>query len=133
MSDDNQRWDADKVRIDVARDLRAIVEMYEKLPEHAEAEGDPTGEAVMLLGHVANVEAFGYRLDAAKDTSHAADQVELDALFVLASWEEVVREERDQPTDLRATVQRAVDYTYIDRGTRERARLYEQLNRKDSA
>lgn len=107
---EHEGWNPDRVRVQVARDLRAIVEMYEKLPEHAEAEGDPTGEAVLLLGHVANVEAFGYRLDAAKDTSHAADQVELDALFVLASWEEVVREERDQPTDLRATVQRAADY-----------------------
>lgn len=103
-------WNPDKVRVQVARDLRAIVEMYGKLPAEAEYRGDPTGEAVLLLGHVANVEAFGYRLDAAKDASHAADQIELDALFVLGSWEEAVREERDQPTDLRARVDRAADY-----------------------
>lgn len=109
MSDD-RRWNPDKVRVDVSRDLRAIVELFGDLPEHAESEGDPTGEAVMLLGNVGNVEAFGYRIDAAKDTSHAADQVELDALFVLATWEDAIREERDQPTDLRATVPRAADY-----------------------
>lgn len=107
MSDN---WDADKVRIQVARDLRAIVELYGQLPAEAEHRGDPTGEAVLLLGNVGNVEAFGWKIDAAKDASHAADQVELDALFVLGSWEEVVREERDQPSDLRARVDRAADY-----------------------
>ena len=103
-------WDPAKVRLRVHRNLSAIVDMYAELPAHAQAEGDPTGEAVLLLGHVANGEAFGYRLDAAKDSTHAADQVERDVLFVLASWEDLVREERDQPTDLRATVQRAADY-----------------------
>lgn len=103
-------WDPNAVRIQVARDLRAIVELYGELPAEAEYRGDPTGEAVLLLGHIANVEAFGYRLDAAKDATHAGDQVELDALFVLGSWEEAVREERDQPSDLRARVDRAADY-----------------------
>lgn len=32
-----------------------------------------------------------------------------------------------------ARIRQAVANTYIERGTRERARLYEQLNRKDSA
>lgn len=109
MSDD-QRWNPDKVRIDVARDLRTIVELYEQLPGHAQSVGDPDGEAVLMLGHVANPEAFSHRLDAAKDASHAADQFEADLLFMLASWEDMIREERDQPTDLRATVQRAADY-----------------------
>lgn len=103
-------WNPDRVRIRVARDLRAIVELYGDLPEHAEAMGDPEGEAVLLLGHVASAEAFGHRLDAARDTSHAADQVERDVLFTLVSWEELIREERDQPSDLRATVPRAADY-----------------------
>lgn len=108
MSD--QQWDPNKVRVGVARDLRAIAEMYEQLPAHAEAEGKPEGEAVMLLGHVANPEAFGYRLDAARDARHAADQDEKDVLFALVTWEDMIREERDQPTDLRPTVERAVAY-----------------------
>lgn len=32
-----------------------------------------------------------------------------------------------------ARVRRAVAATYIDRGTRNRARLYQQLNRKDAS
>lgn len=109
MSHD-ERWNPDKVRVGVARNLRAIVELYEQIPDHAQSKGDPDGEAVLMLGHVANPEAFNYRLDAAKDASHAADQFEADLLFMLASWEDMIREERDQPTDLRATVQRAADY-----------------------
>lgn len=111
MSDD-KKWDPDKVRNDTHVALREIVEMYGALPAQAVKDGDPTGEAVMLLGHVANVEAFGHKLDAAKDASHAADQVEKDVLFVLATWEDAIREERDQPTDLRATVPRAADYLH---------------------
>lgn len=105
-----KRWNPDQVRINVARDLRAIVDYYHDLPAHAETEGDPTSEAVLMLGHVANPEAFNYRLDAARDTSHAADQFEADLLYMLATWEDLIREERDQPTDLRATVERAADY-----------------------
>ena len=107
---DNERWDPDKVRVTVARDLREIVDMYEQLPGHAQAVGDPDGEAVLMLGHVANPEAFNYRMDAATDTSHAADQFEADLLYMLATWEDEIRDERDQPTDLRATVRRAADY-----------------------
>lgn len=107
---DNQRWNPDKVRVNVARDLRDIKHMYEQLPSHAQSVGDPTGEAVLMLGPVANPEAFNHRLDAAADTSHAADQFEADLLYMLATWEDDIREERDQPTDLRTTVERAVDY-----------------------
>lgn len=106
----SERWNPDRVRVQVARDLRAIAELYEQLPEHAQAVGDPDGEAVLMLGPVANPEAFNYRMDAAPDTSHAADQFEADLLFMLATWEDMIRDERDQPTDLRATVPRAVDY-----------------------
>lgn len=106
----SERWNPDRVRVQVARDLRAIAELYEQLPEHAQAVGDPDGEAVLMLGPVANPEAFNYRMDAAPDTSHAADQFEADLLFMLATWEDEIRDERDQPTDLRATVPRAVDY-----------------------
>lgn len=105
-----QRWDPDKVRINVARDLRAIVEYWQHIPEHARSVGDPDGEAVLMLGHVANPEAFNYRLDAARDASHAADQFEADLLYMLATWEDMIRDERDQPSDLRATVERAADY-----------------------
>lgn len=44
-------------------------------------------------------------------TAYASDQTaELHPLLVLATWEDVVRDERGQPSDLRATVQRAADY-----------------------
>lgn len=120
-------WDPNQVRLDVARDLRAIVEMCGRLDEEA-VEGamgrDPSDvDALNLLGPAANIEAWQHRYESAEAAAggdfhsgpggadYASDQVaELHPLLVLATWEDALREELDQPTDLRATVERAADY-----------------------
>lgn len=120
-------WNPDRVRLAVARDLSAIVEMCGRLDEEAVegATGRDPGEvdALNLLGPAANLEAWQHRYERVESASggdfharpggadYAADQVaELHPLLVLATWEDLIREELDQPTDLRATVERAADY-----------------------
>lgn len=129
MTDDDQRWNPDKVRLDVARDLSSIETMYGHLMDEAIAKADdahefPGGDAMNLMGPVANLEAWQHRYDAAEARAFASDadmraghdyvydQVDTEdhPLLVLATWEDAIREERDQPTDLRATVTRAAAY-----------------------
>lgn len=120
-------WNPDRVRQAVNRDLSAIVEMCGRLDEEA-VEGatsrDPGSvDALNLLGPAANLEAWQHRYETVEAVSgkdfhsrpggadYASDQVaELHPLLVLATWEDLIREEVDQPTDLRATVERAADY-----------------------
>jgi hypothetical protein len=108
-----------ELRVQVARDLRAIVTLWRDLPEEAAYRADdkdmPGGDALVMLGPVANLEAWEHRYEAAesagRDTRYVNDQqAELHPLLVLATWEDAIRDERDQPTDLRATVERAADY-----------------------
>lgn len=123
-------WDPNKVRLQMARDLREIVRLWrllgEEAAEHSNDREMPGGEAMNYLGPAANVEAWQHRYDAVEAAAlatdaafetklgghdYAPDQIaEQHPLLVLATWEDVVREERDQPTDLRATVERAADY-----------------------
>ena len=112
-------WNPDEAAVQIARDLRAIVEMYGNLEDEAISRGDdrdvPGGEALLMLGPVANVEAWQHRFETVEttggDTDYVVDQTgELAPLLVLATWEDAVRDELDQPTDLRASVQRAADY-----------------------
>jgi hypothetical protein len=117
------------LRLSVAIDLRDIVQLWQALPDEAPYRSGseiPGGEAVMLLGPVANVEAWQHRYEAVEASAckadkpfettyggldYAGDQVaELHPLLVLATWEDAIRDERGQPTDLRATVERAADY-----------------------
>lgn len=120
-------WNPDKVRLAVARDLTSIVEMCGRLDEEAveSALGKDASDvdALNLLGPAANVEAWQHRYETVEASTgdgfhqrpggsdYAGDQVaELHPLLVLATWEDVIREELDQPSDLRATVKRAADY-----------------------
>ena len=111
-------WNPDKVRLNVARELREIVRLWRLLPEEAEARGAdrefPGGDALVYLAPAANLEAWEHRYETAESQglgAYAADQeAELHPLLVLATWEDAIRDERDQPTDLRATVERAADY-----------------------
>lgn len=107
------------LRVQIARDLRAIVTLWRDLPEEAAYRADdkefPGGDALVMLAPVANLEAWEHRYEAAehagRDTRYVNDQeAELHPLLVLATWEDAIRDERDQPTDLRATVERAADY-----------------------
>lgn len=107
------------LRVSIARDLRAIVDLWRGLPEEAASRADdkdlPGGDALVMMAPAANLEAWEHRYEAAeqsgRDTRYVNDQeAELHPLLVLATWEDAIRDERDQPTDLRATVERAADY-----------------------
>lgn len=118
--------DTDRLRLLMAKDLTAIVSMYEDLEAEAINRADqasedvmPGGDALNMLGPAANLQAWEHRYETEEGrgttvgrADYAADQVDHEdhPLLVLASWEDVVRDERGQPTDLRATVQRAADY-----------------------
>lgn len=112
-------------RLKITRDLREIETLYldlwaEALCRHSDRDM-PGGDAMNLLGPVANLEAWQHRYDAAEAAAmdedselpvYVRDQLdaEVHPLLVLATWEDAIREERDQPTDLRATVPRAIAY-----------------------
>jgi hypothetical protein len=95
-------------------DLRQIAELCGALPEEAEHRG-VNGEAMMLLGPTADPEAWRNRAMSAMrgrvDAAYLEDcRDEQHPLWVLGSWEQAWRDHRDQPTDLRATLPRLVDY-----------------------
>lgn len=117
------------LRVSIARDLRAIVSLWGDLPEEATYRADdkdlPGGDALAMMAPAANLEAWEHRYEALEASrghlptftaivggeDYAGDQqAELHPLLVLATWEDAIRDERDQPTDLRATVERAADY-----------------------
>lgn len=112
-------WNPDKVRLAVARDLSAIVEMCGRLDEEAVEHPDdremPGGEALNLAGPAASLEAWENRFGTAerigRDTGYGSDQESpLHPLIVVGDWSEKVRHERGDATDLRNTVPRAADY-----------------------
>lgn len=114
-------WNPDRVRVDIARDLRAIKDMFDRLREAAINRANdrdlPGGDAMIMLGPIADVEAFGYmrmsevmgRIDVGSVEEMLKDDVVPPLLF-LAGWSDIVRQARNQPTDLKATIAREVDY-----------------------
>ena len=113
-----------RLRNDLATVLRAIVDLYGNLEDeaaHRYASKDmPGGDALVMLGPAANLAAWENQIDTAERLyfEGRAAWIELDdldtdpapPLLVLASWVDIIREERGQPTDLRATVKREADY-----------------------
>lgn len=102
-------------------DLRAIEELYDTLEDQAlHRSGDhefPGGDALVMLGPSANMAAYQHQVVAALVGRYDGPAGEYDQdsdpappLLVLASWEDIVREERNEPTSLRATIPRAADY-----------------------
>ena len=115
----------DNLRLRIAREMTSIVTLYadlhtEALHRPANSAGlyIPGGDALNMLGPAANLEAWQHRYETLEEAGFEAgqdyvfDQVDSDEhpLLVLAGWEDVIRDARNQPTDLRATVQRAADY-----------------------
>jgi hypothetical protein len=112
-----------RTKIDI--DLREIESLHvdlwaEALCRHSDREM-PGGEAMNMIGPVANLEAWEHRYEAAEIAARSEDaelpayirdqlDTETHPLLVLATWEDLIREEREQPTDLRASVPRAVAY-----------------------
>jgi hypothetical protein len=120
-----------ELRNRINRDLGAVERLYADLHWQAVASYKdremPGGRAMNMLGPAANRERWDEQYFAAEmqvweDDSRSwpefvdyfDDQVDSDQhpLFVLDSWAQVVREERDQPTSLKATVSRCVDYLH---------------------
>ena len=100
-------WNADEVRLQVARDLREIERLYASLRVEAiNRSGHPDmpgGPAMVMLGPGANVEAFGYMQLSAifgRIEDEAVEEVlksDIEPpLSFLASWVDLMREERGQ-------------------------------------
>lgn len=112
----------DQVR--AARNLREIVRLDGHLRAQvyfAAVNRDVSNlDALNYFGPAANPEAWENVYQTATDTAarddvkfieYADDQVgRHHPLFVLASWSDIIRDQRDEPTDLRATVKREADY-----------------------
>jgi ribosomal protein L37AE/L43A len=95
-------------------DLRAIAELCGALPTEVAHRG-VNGEAMMLLGPAADPEAWRNRAMSAMrgrvDAAYLDDcRDEQHPLWILGTWEQAWRDHLDQPTDLRATLPRLVDY-----------------------
>lgn len=112
-------WNPDHIRLSISRELTDITTLYRHLPDEAANHADdkmfPGGDAMNLAGPAANLEAWEHRHEAAEDHgqpsyAHLQTDTELHPLLVLASWEDIIRDHRNQPTDLRASVTRAADY-----------------------
>lgn len=118
-------WNLEATRLDIAVLLRDIGSLYldlwtEVIYRAADKEM-PGGEAMNMIGPAANLEAWEHRYEAAEARAldandrlpeYVNDQLdaEVHPLFVLATWEDLVREEREQPTTQKATVPAAIRY-----------------------
>lgn len=126
-------FDPAKLRLTIARQLRDIEQLA--LDLHAQALNDanardfPGGTALHMLGPAASIAVWEAQYEATEaaerwDDNGAdrwAKRPKLDPaiyqgddneqpLNVLESWTRIIREERDQPTGLKATISREVDY-----------------------
>jgi hypothetical protein len=95
-------------------DLRTIAAMCDALSDEVLHRGTES-EAMVLLGPAADPEAWGHmtasvRVGRLPESYLAAADDEHHPLFVLGSWEMVWRDHLEQPTALRATLPRLVDY-----------------------
>lgn len=115
------RWNPGNVAAEIGSHLTAMGDMFAALREEAETRHSdrefPGGDALVMLGPGADVEAFGYaQLSAIMGRISEQDVVLPDKrdiltpLALLASWEDVIREERDQPTYMKATIDGAIKY-----------------------
>lgn len=125
----DNRWQPDKIRVEVAQDLREVVRLWTKLGNESEHQGISKDagdlDVLNLIAPAANLEAWENQYEAAETRSgasaewhsrvggrdYASDQVaELHPELVLATWEDCVREELGTPTDKRANVPDAAKY-----------------------
>lgn len=116
-----QRWNPGNVQSQIGSHLTAISAMFDGLQEEAESRHNdrefPGGDAMVLLGPGADVEAFGYvqisalvgRIDERDVVVPEKYDLEPPLAF-LASWEAVLREERNQPVWLAPTIDRSIKY-----------------------
>ena len=122
----------DDLRLKIARELTTITTLYadlhtEALHRPANSAGlyIPGGDALNMLGPAANLTEWDEQVEAAEwqyftrkalgKPAQWLDIADMDSdppppLLVLAWWEDRIRQARNQPTDLRATIGRATDY-----------------------
>ena len=115
----SERWNPTNARVSMARNLRDIEEMCERLDDEAAQHPNdremPGGEPLNLAGPAASLEAWEHRFGTVErmggDTRYGSDQESpLHPLIVVGDWAEKVRAERGGSSDLRVTVPRAVSY-----------------------
>lgn len=115
------RWNPGNLGAQIGGDLTLIADMFDALRDEAQTRHSdrefPGGDAMVLLGPGADVEAFGYRqISAMVGRINEEDVViplkrDLEPpLSFLASWTDTIRQQREQPTQLRATISREIDY-----------------------
>ena len=119
MSDDQQKA-LDRKRHQIASALTSIEQHYPDLHEQALASASdpdfPGGLALSMLGPVGDPAVLQRRsMDHALGWvtwEDADEQVLTDKhpQYVLWQWTRIIREERDQPTDLKSTLSREVAY-----------------------
>lgn len=118
VSTSTPQWNPGNIAAQIGGHLAAIEGMFAALSEEAQTRHSdrelPGGDALVMLAPGADIEAFGYRQLSALFGRTDADSVEVDdletPLALLASWEDVLREERDQPTYLKASISGAAKY-----------------------
>ena len=110
--------------IKAARNLREIKRLYRELGSQIIADGISRdiadSDALNFLGPVAKDSQWEAAYDAAEALADVRDETFVDyagdqlgenhPLGVLTYWEDLIRMERDQPTSLKATVNRGADY-----------------------
>lgn len=135
MSDalDRPKRDIGKLRIAIARHLRDIenlaLDLHAQALNDANARDFPGGTALHMLGPAASLAEWEAQYEATETnerwtvdgTDRWASQPKLDPaldqgddneqpLNVLESWTRIIREERNQPTGLKANISREIDY-----------------------
>lgn len=128
MGSVRRKWEPSKARAAIGKALTSIEQLAIDLHWQAEASPNardyPGGRALNMLAPAANLHDWQAQYDqleeAALDEGHpftrrtdpAVDQeaAEEQPLNVLTFWTRVIREERDQPTELTPTISREVDY-----------------------
>lgn len=119
MSTDG-KWNPDKMRVDIAKNLREIkrlcLDLREEVTFHAADKDLPGGAAMVLLGPSTDPEAWNYRQISAaigRTGSHGLYDFDSDPqppLLVLATWEDAIRAELQTPSNKRANINDAADY-----------------------
>lgn len=123
----NDEWIA-KTRVELARLLRDIPNLCLELHWEARAKHSdrlfPGGRPLDMMAPASPSSRWEQTYDQLEsirwddgviwdDVDYAPDQNAEDdhhPLYVMSSWVDIIREERDQPTDLKPTISRCVDY-----------------------
>lgn len=110
-----------ELRLTILSNLSSIEAMYARLSQEAEyryADKElPGGDALVMLGPVANMEAFNYRqlseMMGRTDGGSGVDDLDTDPappLLVLAGWVDCIKAERGEESTQRARIDREIKY-----------------------